>query len=346
MNQLQRVLTALQCKEPDYVPTFEFDINKGVMKHLTGSEDILDAADILDLDGIVVRPTYQKEFISEKVYLDEWGCKRQVSNETLAVIIESPIKDLKDHGDYTFPDPYAHHRFEELERTVNRYGSTKAVILNVRDIFSDLRDLLGYENALVALVTEQDHVKALLDRIIEYNWTLAKLVAEKFDLTIVVTTDDIAANRGLIFSPKVFFELLGPKFKEVIHGFKTLGYYCIKHCDGYIMDVLDYWIDCGIDCIDPIDPNADMDLEYIKNKYGSRVCIKGNVNCETALVNGTEQEVEEEVRDCIRKAATGGGYILSSSNTIHSGVRPENYRAMLRALREYGKYPLDRYIHS
>ena len=124
---------------------------------------------------------------------------------------------------------------------------SKAVILNVRDVFSDLRDLLGYENALISLVTEQDHVKALLDRIIEYNRTLAKIVAEKFNLNILVTTDDIAANRGLIFSPKVFFELLGPKFKEVIAGFKKLGYYCIKHCDGNIMDVLDYWIDCGID---------------------------------------------------------------------------------------------------
>ena len=67
MNQLQRVLTALQCKEPDYIPTFEFDINRGVMKYLTGSDDILDAADLLDLDGIVVRPTYQKEFISELI---------------------------------------------------------------------------------------------------------------------------------------------------------------------------------------------------------------------------------------------------------------------------------------
>jgi hypothetical protein len=33
------------------------------------------------------------------------------------------------------------------------------------------------------------------------------------------------------------------------------------------------------------------------------------------------------------------GLIVSSSNTIHRGVKPENYRAMLNALRRYGTYP-------
>jgi hypothetical protein len=37
-------------------------------------------------------------------------------------------------------------------------------------------------------------------------------------------------------------------------------------------------------------------------------------------------------------AAPGGGFILNSSNSIHSGVRPGNYRAMLRAGRELGRY--------
>jgi uroporphyrinogen decarboxylase len=45
------------------------------------------------------------------------------------------------------------------------------------------------------------------------------------------------------------------------------------------------------------------------------------------------------VRQCLREGGPGGGLILSSSNTIHRGVQAENYRAMLEALRRYGKYP-------
>ena len=36
----------------------------------------------------------------------------------------------------------------------------------------------------------------------------------------------------------------------------------------------------------------------------------------------------------------GGGFILSSGNTIHSAVRPENYLAMLHTLKMFGPYPL------
>jgi hypothetical protein len=58
-----------------------------------------------------------------------------------------------------------------------------------------------------------------------------------------------------------------------------------------------------------------------------------------ATADGTPAEVEREVSQCIAKAATGGGFILSSSNTIHSGVRPENYFAMLSTLKERGGSP-------
>ena len=85
---------------------------------------------------------------------------------------------------------------------------------------------------------------------------------------------------------------------------------------------------------------ADCVPSLIKKEYGQRICIKGNVDCTKTLVYGTGQEVEEEVKACIEQAAPGGGYILSSSNMIHSGVKPENYVSMIKALRKYGKYPI------
>jgi uroporphyrinogen decarboxylase len=37
-------------------------------------------------------------------------------------------------------------------------------------------------------------------------------------------------------------------------------------------------------------------------------------------------------------AAPGGGYILSSSNSIHPACKPENFVAMIRAAKAYGRY--------
>jgi uroporphyrinogen decarboxylase len=49
--------------------------------------------------------------------------------------------------------------------------------------------------------------------------------------------------------------------------------------------------------------------------------------------------VIETVKDTIRKAAPGGGYILSSSNSIHPGCKGENVVAMFQTARKYGVYP-------
>jgi uroporphyrinogen decarboxylase len=57
-------------------------------------------------------------------------------------------------------------------------------------------------------------------------------------------------------------------------------------------------------------------------------------------VFGEPDEVRRSVGETIAAAGPGGGYIISSSNSIHPGCKPENYLAMVEAAREYGKYPL------
>jgi len=46
------------------------------------------------------------------------------------------------------------------------------------------------------------------------------------------------------------------------------------------------------------------------------------------------------VKETIAAAAPGGGYVISSSNSIHPGCKPENYIAMVKAARKYGDYPI------
>ncbi len=49
---------------------------------------------------------------------------------------------------------------------------------------------------------------------------------------------------------------------------------------------------------------------------------------------------EEAVKTCIRNGSPGGGHIISTSNSLHGGIRPELYRVMLEAARKYGEYPI------
>ena len=337
MTGKERIETALRRGLPDAVPTFEWFVDAGVGEVLTGSSDPVDIVEALDLDGINVRADYSSEQTEGDTFSDEWGATRMLTGDCIPAVMQSPIKNLADHADYRFPDPDAPHRFQSLERALERFADKRAIILNLRDGFSDMRDLLSYEEALLQSLAEPGLFAELLDRVVDYNLELARIAKDRYGVNIVATTDDVASARGLLMSPDQYFEVIAPAFRKVMQGYKDLGYSIIKHCDGEITPLIDFWIECGIDCLDPIDPDAGYKMAGMKAKYGDRICLKGNIDCKGTLCDGTPEEVEEEVRQCIADGGEGGGLILSSSNTIHRGVKPENYRAMLAALRKYGR---------
>jgi uroporphyrinogen decarboxylase len=125
---------------------------------------------------------------------------------------------------------------------------------------------------------------------------------------------------------------------DVIH---EEGAKVIKHSDGNLWLILDSIVGTGIDGINPIEPIAGMDIAEVKQKYGKRACLVGNIDVSHLLPHGTESEVEAAVKECIRKASYGGGHIICSSNSIHSSVNPRNYLAMINAARRFGVYPLN-----
>ena len=336
MNGKERILAALRREVPDKVPVFEWFVDVTVGEALCGSGDAVDVVERLDLDAINVRANYRSEHIDEKTLVDEWGMKRQLTGDVLPALLASPIADVTQQADFTFPDPEAPHRFETLEKALDRFGDTKAIVLNLRDGFSDMRDLLGYQEALMAMLLEPEHFDALLQRSIDYNLRLAEIARDRYGIQIIATTDDVANATGLLMRPETYFERVGPGFKASIGGYKEQGHLVIKHCDGNVDDVLDFWIECGIDCLDPIDPAGGYTIGGMKERIGDKVCLKGNVDCTGALCDGTAEEVAAEVRACIDQGATGGGLILSSSNTIHRGVNPANFQAMIDTAREYG----------
>ncbi|MHB8897937.1 MAG: uroporphyrinogen decarboxylase family protein, partial [Thermoguttaceae bacterium] len=317
MNGKQRILAALRRQVPDTVPVFEWFVDVTVGQALVGSGDALDVVEGLDLDAVNVWANYRSEKIDARTLVDEWGMKRQLTGDVLPAVIASPIADITRHAEFRFPDPEAPHRFETLERALDRFGQERAIVLNLRDGFSDMRDLLGYEGALMGMLLEPDRFDELLQRSVEYNLQLAAVARRRYGTEIVATTDDVANAGGLLMRPATYFERLAPGFKAAIGGYKDLGYLVIKHCDGNVDTVLDFWIEAGIDCLDPIDPAGGYTIAGMKSRIGDRVCLKGNVDCTGALCSGTPEEVAEEVRQCIAGGAAGGGLILSSSNTIH-----------------------------
>jgi uroporphyrinogen decarboxylase len=83
-----------------------------------------------------------------------------------------------------------------------------------------------------------------------------------------------------------------------------------------------------------------MDTKAIKDEYGDRICVMGNVDL-VLLGRGTPEEVDAEVRKLIQTVGPGGGYIITSGNNPASFLKPECVVSMADAVRKYGSYPID-----
>ncbi|HUU09297.1 MAG TPA: uroporphyrinogen decarboxylase family protein [Phycisphaerae bacterium] len=340
LTSRERVMRALKREEPDRVPHFEWLIARKVREALApGCKSHNEFAVRMGHDAILVDPDFTKTPIGPTRWRTEWGYAVEYGQEEHGVEVECPIQTLADLERYTPPDPRAPGRYASLEKAVRDFKGRMAIGVHLNDVFSIPRYLMGMQNLLMAIACDPALVAALVGMSVEVNLAMAGEVAAR-GADFVWTGDDYAGNAGPLMSPQHFRSLFHPGLKRVAQGFKELGLPFIKHCDGNIQPIIGLMVDAGISCLDPIDPQGGMDLADVKARFGDRVAVKGNVDCTRVLPFGTAEEVAAETRRALREGAPGGGYILSSSNSIHSAVRPENYRVMLDTLKRHGRYPI------
>ena len=339
MTSAERVLCALRREEPDRIPHFEWIIDRHVRDAICPGSTTEEFTLRMGLDAILTSPHFEKTPVGPGLHRSEWGMVMKDSGEEHGVAVEHPIHSLDDLRAYEPPDVLAPGRYDSVERVVARYKGKLAIGVHLNDVFSIPRYLLGFETLMMAFATEPDLVRGVVDISVDANVAMAREVARR-GVDFAFTGDDYASADGPFMSPAMFREFLYPGLKRVMAACRDCGLPVIKHSDGDLRPLLDMILDCDIDCLDPIDPMGGMDIGELKQKYGHRIALKGNVNCAHTLALGTEKEVVEETLDVIRRAGPGGGLILSSSNSIHRSVKPGNYLAMWNAIRMYGKYPL------
>ncbi len=270
--------------------------------------------------------------------MNEWGVTLGVTAEDKAPI-DGPIKSREDARRYVAPDPAAPYRLGQLPDYVARFKGKKAIVWCQRAEFMWAADLLRLDNLLVDFIEDPQLAHEVLEIVNDFAVALARR-AVRAGAEIVMLGDDVAYRSGPMMSPRMYREFILPRLKRVVDAVHEEGALCVKHSDGNLWPIMDMILSAGVDGINPLEPVAGMDIGEVKQKYGDRVCLIGNVDCGEILSSAPVERVVAAVRETIRKAAPGGRYIMMSSNTIHSSVRPENYQAMITATHKYGEYPL------
>jgi len=343
MNSLERVIAALERRQPDRVPFFECVIDQRVMDALLPGCDYYQFNDWIGLDNASQnRSSWSREnveFIDEKkgTFRDKWGVIRAFGPESTPAPIEGPIKTPEDLKTYQPPDPEADDVLGHLPEVIARYKGRKAITAICRDSFFNPAFLRGTTRFLMDMVENPQLVHELIEVALSHDLRAMQRMVEA-GCDVVVFGDDYADKNSTLMSPRHFRQFILPGLKRCVDAAHEAGAYVVKHTDGNIMGILDMIVETGIDALNPIEPQAGMDIRLVKEKYGDRIAIIGNIDCGYLLSQAPVDEVRRVTRQTIEIAAPGGGYMLSSSNSIHSSVKPENFMAMVETLRECGGY--------
>lgn len=200
---------------------------------------------------------------------------------------------------------------------------------------TQLDEMFTMEDFMIYSLTHTDEMYEIAEKVIEYEVEKAKIFLDSGADGIVVG-DDVAFNSGVFLPPHIMESNVYPFWHKLVREIKAYKQVPVfLHSDGNINSVLDEVVKAGFDGIQSLQPSAGMNIEHVKQKYGDRLCLWGNIDLNYVLCFGSTDEVEKTVRETIQTAGKNGGYILSTCNTMISSIPDENIYAMMKASEIY-----------
>lgn len=205
--------------------------------------------------------------------------------------------------------------------------------------FTQLLELLDFENALLALLDDPLRVEACLDALTAGTIEMMGIYARAGADAILVSS--AFAGAGFI-SPAHYRRFVLPYERRAITVFRALhpDVPVYTHTCGAIGDRLELMQETGTDGLDTLDPPplGNVDLAAAKQRIGNTLFIKGNIDPVNTLLRGTPRQVRADAEYRLGVAAPGGGYILSSACSVPPATPPANLHELRAAVENVAAY--------
>ena len=179
--------------------------------------------------------------------------------------------------------------------TIDR-NETFAAAMIAPGIFERSHNLMGMEDAMLAMYTEPDEYKALLNYLADWEVGFARETCKYMHPDALFHHDDWGSQINSFFSPEMFEEFFVPIYKRIYGAWREGGVELIvHHSDSYCANLVPQMIEIGIDiwqgCLNT------NDIPSLIKQYGGKISFMGNINNGVVDVHDwTPELVEREVR--------------------------------------------------
>jgi hypothetical protein len=222
-----------------------------------------------------------------------------------------------------------------------RLGGRGIVMVDTEDPICAAAALFSMEDFTILALTEQELFGRLLEKLSRYIHAMTEKTAKAFGghLWRIYGPEYVTEP---FLPPHLFEEYVVRYTGPMVKTIQEYGGFARIHCHGRIRAVLDYIVEMGADAIDPVEPppQGDVELEYVREKYGGRLVLFGNLQL-ADIENIEPAEFEKVVEKSLRDGTSGEGkgFVLMPSSAPAgreiTGRIVENYRTMIRLANEF-----------
>jgi uroporphyrinogen decarboxylase len=351
-----RVLTACAFRQPDRIPRFEsfWQYPDTWQARLGDREGLTDV--VIWYPDETPFPSRARPLGEEKGYVieaDAWGritrrCPGAFFVETLQAAISQPA-DL-DRLEFDSPhldsryltgkmDPSVTHPNEAVMRQALADDKARHCVFGktggpyLRSTY-----LRGEMEFLTDIAADPPFARAIAERVGDHLIAVGVEQLRRWGLhdTGLWIYDDMAYNRGPMFSPRQFEQIFLPIYRRMVAAYKEAGAkYVFLHSDGDIRSLLEMLVAAGIDGINPLERRAHMDVLEVRKRFPRLILTGGMCNTKT-LVSGTRDEIEAEARQIIELGRDGG--VVIGSHSVSPEIPLENFVIYHETCEKYGSF--------
>jgi uroporphyrinogen decarboxylase len=149
-------------------------------------------------------------------------------------------------------------------------------------------------------------------------------------------------NSGMITmqSVEIMRELSLPALRQLTDIFHEAGIVTSLHCCGKQRALVADAAETKLDCIDPLEvpPMGDCDLAEIKEAFGGKLALKGNLHTTEVMLRMDPDGVKREARKVLDIAKPGGGFVLSTGDQCGRDTPDANIAALVEVCEDQGRY--------
>ncbi len=380
MDSRQRLISALNHKEPDRIPIDLGGVSVSLI-HQNAQKNLAEYLEISDpqekIHNLMTMCVYTDERIKQRFHSDieliqpgkpdsweltidpgtgkwsdDWGVVYKKPENVMYYEWDfQPLQNAKDISDidkYIMPDPSDPGRYRGTkEKVEDIYNNTsKAMLVNsAYGIWEQTMTIRGLQNSLMDLAMNKKFIEYLAEKLLD--WLLVyydKMLSLVGDFVQVVKMDDdLGFKNGPLMSPEIYRKIYKPRHKTIVDFIRSkTDAKIFIHSDGSIYDFIPDFIDLGIDIINPVEVTAaNMDSSRLKKEFGRDISFWGGGCDNKILEKGTPGQIEAEVKKRVSDFSPDGGFVFGSIHCIQPFVPPENIAALFDSAYKYGFYKSD-----